>query len=535
MESREKDLLLYNVLLADGTARKAFPGEVLLSGEKILFAGEKGKNVFPCCRKMDGKGLVLAPGFIDAHTHSDMSLFASPEAHSSIFQGVTTLVAGNCGLSPFPVADEEVREHLNVLYAKYGEKILWNDFAQYADLLQKRGPAVNVLPLCGHNTLKACVCGYDGKKKTGKEALSRMGALLEETFAQGAGGFSTGLLYMPGKTSTKEELLFLMGILKKSGRLYATHLRSEGKFLVEAVEEALFLASHGSGKLHISHLKTAGKENWHKLSAVFAAVEEARARGLCVSADRYPYTTSASSLSLVLPGEYDTLTDSAIRERLSRNEAERNRLARMLDDSPRDWEKVLLADTFLSKMKPFRGKSIAYIARKNASSPGKTVLEILAEDVPNAMGAFQGMSEENLETILQKDFVCCGSDETTRPPDDSLGRSHPRGFGSFPRFFRMLRGAGFSLEEAVAKLSALPARIFSLEKRGLIQSGYYADLVLFDPDKFDSKADFAHPHFLAEGVKKVFVNGVLLDLEEGLPSRSAPRGGKVLKMPFPGK
>ena len=535
MEQAEKDLLLYNVLLADGTTRKAFPGEVLLSGEKILFAGEKGKHVFPCCRKIDGKGLVLAPGFIDAHTHSDISLFASPEAYSSVFQGVTTLVAGNCGLSPFPVATEEVREHLNTLYAKYEEKILWKDFAQYAALLQKRGPAVNVLSLCGHNTLKACVCGYDGKKRTGKEALSRMGMLLEETLAQGAGGFSTGLLYMPGKTSAKEELLFLMGVLKRSGRIYATHLRSEGKFLVEALQEAIFLASHGSGKLHISHLKTAGKENWKKLSCVFAEMEEARAKGLSVSADRYPYTTSASSLSLVLPGEYDTLTDSAIREKLSRDKEERNRLARLLDDSSRDWEKVLLADTALAEMKPFRGQSIAYIAQKKASTPGKTVLEILAEDAPNAMGAFRGMSGENLQKILQKDFVCCGSDETTRPPDDSLGRSHPRGFGSFPVFFRMLREAGFSLEEAVAKLSALPARIFSLEKRGLVRSGYFADLVLFDPEKYDSKADFSNPHALAEGVKKVFVNGVLLDLEEGTLFRSAPRGGKVLKMPFPGK
>ncbi|MBO5760198.1 MAG: amidohydrolase family protein [Lentisphaeria bacterium] len=525
--NENKDLLITGVQILDGSLQKPFEGEVLLSGEKILSVSRKGLHTYCNCRKLDGKGAFLAPGFIDTHTHSDMSLFAAPDASSSIMQGVTSIVTGNCGLSPFPVVTEEVREHLNILYSKYGQKILWKDFITYEKYLQQCFPAVNVLPLCGHNTLKGCVYSYDAKSTDSAEKRSLLASLLHKTLSQGAWGLSTGLLYMPGRTSSREELLSLMAVLKKFSLPYATHLRSEGDRLTEAVEEAILLASCGSGKLHISHLKTSLMRNWGKLPEVFQRIRDAANKGLYVTADRYPYTFSATSLSLVLPGEYEEMTDRKIQEKLAADPKECERLVSLLNTAPRDWAKVLLADTRYEEMKKYRGKSIAFIAEEFARTPGEIITEILKNDSTGAIGAFAGMSEENMRKILQKDFVCCGSDETSRPQEDSTGRSHPRGFGSFPEFFHLLRSMGFSPEEAVHRMTGLPAKIFSIPQRGLIRNGFYADLILFDPEKFHSKADFAHPHTFPEGIQKIFVNGVLYDFEAPLHKRK--RNGKVLK------
>ena len=209
-----KDFIITNARIIDGSNSKiSFTGEVVVSGEKILYAGEKGSgDHYKNLPVFDAEGLTLAPGFIDTHTHSDMSLFAAPEAESCITQGVTTQITGNCGLSPFPVLTEEVRSHLERLYGKYGQKITWKDFSGYATELEKRIPGTNVLSLCGHNTLKANVCSYRGKECT-REESEKMCELLSETFLQGAAGLSTGLLYVPGNSSGTEELLMLMKVL----------------------------------------------------------------------------------------------------------------------------------------------------------------------------------------------------------------------------------------------------------------------------------------------------------------------------------
>lgn len=523
-----KDYRISNARIIDGSSlHPPYMADLIISGDKILCIEKKGtrsrNTMLPV---FDAKGLTLVPGFIDTHSHSDMSLFAAPGAESSISQGITTQVTGNCGLSPFPAETQEVREHLNILYEKYGQKICWKDFSSYAAKLEKCMPATNLFPLCGHNTLKADICGYSGKNCTEKD-VEKMGTALTGILQEGANGLSTGLLYMPGRTSSREELVFLMKILKRFDLPYATHLRSEADQLVEAVKEALFLASEGSGKLQISHLKTAKKKNWHKLSQVFDLVEKARSAGMKVTCDRYPWTFSATSLSLLLPGIYQDMTDTKIEQKLAADSKECQILAEKLDQTIENWEKILLADTRIGQMKVFCGKDFSYIGKALSLTPGEAVLKILARDASHAMGAFGGMSEENLSRILKKEYTCCGTDETSRPFDDSCGRSHPRAFSSFPLFFRKLRAEGISEIEAIYKMTGLPAQIFSLHKRGLIREGFYADLLLFDPEKFSSSADFAHPHTPAEGVEAVFVNGRLCDL--ALPLNKRKRNGKVLK------
>ena len=237
-------------------------------------------------------------------------------------------------------------------------------------------------------------------------------------------------------------------------------------------------------------------------------IEEERASGLQVYADRYPYTFSQTSLSVILPGEYADMTDAAIQARLSGDPAECARLVNWFQtESDRDWTQVILSFSSLAEYQPYLGCSIAEIAEKQGVTPAESVMDIFPRDAARAQGAFGSLSTENMRRILKQDYVCCGSDENARPLSLELGRSHPRGFGSFPRFLNMVRQEN-TLSEAIRRVTSLPAHIYGLKNRGLIRSGYYADLVLFDEKELKDNADFAQPHSPASGIRSVYVNGV---------------------------
>ena len=512
-------------MICDGTGKRPpFEGEVIVEGETIKkvipFSPAEPYPPFPG-KKISGKGLLLAPGFVDIHSHSDLSFFAAPEAEGLLAQGVTSVITGNCGLSPFPILTEEVRNHLQEIYARYGERLSWSTFREYAGKLQERAPGVNLAAFCGHNTLRANFSSY-----TFRESSPRMSACmkdaLSETLSEGALGLSTGLLYVPGKFASREELLALMEVLKEKNALYSTHLRSEGAFLEEALVEALELGKASSGRVLISHLKTAGKENWWKIGKILEMLESARKEGLELFADRYPYTFAQSSLSLLLPGKYESMSDRDIMAELRLlPEKELELLAGEVDASGRDWEKVILTATespfALRNLLP--GKSMKEACSSTGSSPGKLLIRILQEDSPGSMAAFGGMSGENLEKILRKEFVACGTDESCRSLDFSLGKSHPRGFGSFPFFARKLMALGVPPEKIIYRFTGLPSEILHWERRGVIREGAYADLVLLSWEDYKDNATFAQPHAAASGVVKVFVNGV---------EKGRKRNGKVL-------
>ena len=498
--------LISGALLYDGTLRAPYPADVVVEGAEIKAVAPAGTLEENGRNRIHAEGLSLAPGFIDAHSHSDATVLAAPEACGKISQGVTTEITGNCGLSAFPVLTDTVREHLNSLYAACGVRVSWNDLNGYAAELERRGPAVNIASLCGHNTLRANIAGYEAKALSEAER-GRMAELLEETLRQGAAGFSTGLLYTPGRFADTEELLRMMTVLKAFGRPYATHLRSEGDALEEALDEAVFLAEHGSGRLQISHLKTALPRNWNKLERVLARIEKARAAGLRVTADRYPYIHSQTSLSIVLPAPYDAMDDCAIRDVLRNNPEKRAEAVRTLTESGRDWTRVILTSSHSPAAAGLSGKTIAEAAERTGLTPEEFCVKVLADDAPGSMGAFSGMSGKNLTRILAQKWVCCGTDESARPFDESIGRSHPRGFGSFPEFIRRVAEQS-SMPEAIRRVTSLPASIFGLSGRGVIRPGAYADLVLFDEAEFHANADFAHPHRPASGIRLVCVNGV---------------------------
>ncbi len=520
------DFIICGALLYDGTGHSPYPADIAVTEDRIAAVAPAGKLHRTGFHKIHADGLSLSPGFIDAHGHSDVSILAAPEANGKISQGVTTEITGNCGLSAFPVLTDEVREHLNRLYAAYRVPVVWNTLGDYAAELNRRGPAINIASLCGHNTLRANISGY-GERILSSTELNRMAELLGQALHQGAAGFSTGLLYTPGRFADTEELLHLMSVLKKFDRPYATHLRSEGDQLTEALEEAVFLAENGSRKLQVSHLKTALPRNWHKLDRALELIRSARSRGIRLTADRYPYIRSQTSLSVILPPPYDAMDDISIRRTLSENPGEQEKTARELAKSGRDWNSIILTASSCREYACLSGKTIAEAAEQLGMQPEDFCVALMAKDAPGTMAAFAGMSENNLKRILAEEWVCCGTDESARPFDESIGRSHPRGFGSFPEFMKRV-AADSGMSEAVRRVTSLPASVFSLKNRGIVRVGAFADLVLFDEADFHANADFKEPHKPASGIRMVWVNGTL-SYECGL-EKTPERSGTFIRI-----
>ena len=492
-----------NIWVADGTDRGPFRATVLTDGAFIAAVEREKIAGFSAADTVNGGGMVLAPGFIDAHGHSDLSLLAAPEAESKVTQGVTTEVAGNCGLSAFPLTRLN-RDHLEKLYANYGQTLDWTDYPSYMRRLGGRRPAMRLACLCGHNTLRAAVAGYENVRLSEKQ-LSEMETLLDHALADGAPGLSTGLLYVPGKFADRDELERLLRVVAKRRGVYATHLRSEGDKLLESLAGTLECArAAGVRKVQISHLKTAGESNWSKLSAALRLIEDARAAGVAVTVDRYPYLESMTQLSVILPPPWDDLDDLEVQRRLQTPEA-REQLAAELRRSrpPEYWSRVRLAASAAPEWKHKCGMSITALG----DDPGRTVAELLAADAASVCGAFRGMCEENLARILDLDYCMPGSDGNALPADGSFGFSHPRAFGAVAKFIRRRLDATGSIGDAVRRATSLPAGVFGLSDRGVLAPGYSADLVLFDPDTVDSDADFASPRRPASGIAMTVTGG----------------------------
>ncbi len=521
--------LLYNVWIFDGSPDSGlYRGEVLFDREKILAAG-KGHQLTSSAaeRVIDGGGLVLSPGFVDVHTHCDASLFSAPEADNAVMQGVTHLVGGNCGLSLFPLTDLN-REHISGLFREYELDLNWSDYASFRSELEKRSPRVNVDFLCGHNTLRAAVAGYGKKELSGNE-MSAMRRLLETQLRQGAKGLSLGLLYIPGCFAPPEEVKYLLSGVP----LAAAHLRSEGKQLLESLTEYISAGSDAQLKyLHVSHLKTAGRENHGKLSDALQMISEGMKNGLSIGFDRYPYIESRTSLSVICPFEAD---DAVLSDRL-RDPAEFGQLCRSLENSGRDWTKVRLAHTLSPRFRHYRGKSIAEIAALENLSPGCAAAAVLRED-GTAQGAFAGMNYDNMIEIITSPYCMPGSDEGifrlsrgTNGEDTGITPAHPRACGTFPEFIRLNLEYGRKLEEVLYRCSTLPASVFGLDNAGFIRPAEETagentgaaklpshskgvNLTLFNPDNIGSGADFANPAAEPEGIAAVWSRGEFYPFE----------------------
>ncbi len=521
------DTLIKNAKIVDGSLKQAYAGDIGIAGDKIQEIGDlSGREAHDV---LDAQGAIACPGFIDVHSHSDFSCLALGSSDSKVFQGVTTEVIGNCGLSSAPLAGA-CKEHLTDSYGNLGFDLDWSDLAEYRHKAESGGISVNLVPLIGHGNIRACIMGYEDRNPTAQE-LNAMKALLKKMLEQGAYGMSTGLIYPPGIFSTTEELIALGKVLEEHQGIYASHMRSEGDRLLESIEETLTIGRQCGVPVQISHLKTAGTRNWHKLEKALALIADARAAGVEVHVDRYPYTAASTDLDSIFPSwafaggnekEIQRLQDPATLARIRKE---------VMDAHPdaEYWQRVMVASVETERNRCWEGKTIAQIAEARQSHPFEALTQLLLEERLKVQAIFFSMSEDNLKEILKQPYTMIGSDSSSRAASGkmSAGKPHPRSYGTFPRVLAKFvqQERTISLEDAVHKMTLLPARSFRLPNRGLLAAGMIADIVLLDGGTVKDTADFQNPHQYPEGISWVFVNGAAV-VRQGKHTGAKP--GKVL-------
>jgi N-acyl-D-amino-acid deacylase len=514
------DILIRNGLVCDGTGAPAWTGDVAISGDRIAAVGHLDGAC--AAQVVDAAGLVVAPGFIDAHSHSDTYLLLEPDAPSKISQGVTTEICGQCGASAAPLVGQArlpadwaaqrypVKRSARLSTGADGTGPTWSSVAEYRALLEQVQPAVNTVLLIGHNTLRAGVMGYESRGATADE-LRSMQRHLAQALDEGGSGLSTGLVYQPGRYASADEVLGLARMVAARGGVYASHMRSEGDQLLEALDEVLDLGRASGVRVQVSHLKTSHAHNWGKLDAVFQRIAAAQRQGVVVHADRYPYLAGATDLDIVLPDWAGRGGREVVLARVA-DASLRARIAAELDAErePDAWEGVMIGGTVHPDLRVWRGATIASVAQATGRTAGTVIVDVLRLDELRTGAFFFGMSEANLRRIYAQPWVMVGSDASIRALQGPLraDHPHPRAYGAFPRFLRLVQDEGLlTLPEAIRRLTSLPADAFGLQGRGRVVPAALADLVLFDPVEICDQATFAAPHVYSRGVRQVWVNG----------------------------
>lgn len=505
------DLKIVDGLLLDGTGVPACRADLGITRGRITAIGDL--QTAEARSAIDAKGRMVCPGFIDTHSHSDAYLLIEPTAPSKVYQGVTTEVVGNCGASAAPCYGAA---HLASDWQLQSYPGQWKSMAQYRQLLETMKPVLNVVPLVGHNVLRASVMGYEGRAAT-EDEINAMECLLEKSLDEGGRGLSSGLIYPPGMYAAKEEILRLAKVVQRKGGIYTSHMRSESSQLVEALCETIGVGRETGVRVQVSHLKTSGRGNWHLIDAALETIESARRNGVDVAADRYPYISSCTELDVIFPdwateggreAEMARLQDPGIRAKL-RAELLENR-------SERSWGSITIGSTSEANAR-YRGLPLEKVADLLKMEPVDAALYLIETDHLMTSAFFQGMSEENLWRILEQPWVMIGSDASLRSPCGPLSHDypHPRAYGSFPKFLRAaLDGRTVSLPEAVRKMTSLPAAQFSLRMRGELKEGYIADVTVFDPGSLRDCSTFSDPHRFSDGITHLVVNGITV-LQEG--------------------
>lgn len=498
------DVTLINGMVLDGTGAPASRVDVGITGDRITAMGDLGKA--ETHDRIDLSGQMLCPGFVDTHSHSDAYLLIEPTAPGKVYQGVTTEVIGNCGASASPRLGAA---RMASDWEPFSYPGTWNLTREYRQLLEQVKPAVNVVALIGHNTLRASVMGYVGRAATTDE-LAAMERLLEASLDEGGRGLSTGLIYPPGMYATREEIHALASVVKRHDALYTSHMRSESTQLVEAIEETVGVGLATGVRVQVSHLKTSGRANWHRLDAALGAIEKARQAGVEVAADRYPYIASCTDLDVIFP---DWATEGGRDKELARLQDPQTRArlrAELLENrAERSWGAILIGSTTEANAR-FRGMPLEQVAALLGVEPVDAALYLIESDRLATSAFFQGMCEENLWRILAQPWVMIGSDASVRAPWGPLSHDfpHPRAYGTFPKVLRAaLEGKTVGLPEMIRKMTSLPASHFRLKDRGEVRAGAFADVVAFDPARVRDVSNFKSPHALAEGISQVYVNG----------------------------
>lgn len=531
------DIIIRGGTIYDGSGKASYKGDVGIKGQHIaeISASINGKGGI----EIDARGLAVAPGFINMLSWANESLIEDGRSQSDIRQGVTLEVMGEgTSMGPWNDALKKDRE------ARQGDikyKVTWSKLSEYLDFLVNRGISTNVASFVGATTIRRNLIGDEDRPPTADE-LTKMQDLVREAMREGALGVASALIYAPAFYAKTDELVALAKAAAEFGGLYASHIRNEGNALLESLDEFLEIAENAKIRAEIYHLKAAGKPNWHKMDRVIEKIEEARAKGMAITADMYTYTAAQTDLDAAMPPWVQEGGLAAWIERL-KDPSIRQRVIEELKTPSNSWENglmhagpegVLLIGFKKESMKPLTGKTLAEVAAMRGKSPEETVMDLVIEDESQVGTVYFWMSEDNVRKQLSLPWISFGSDSSSLAPEGVFLKSnqHPRAYGNTARFLgRYVREQKVAtLEDAVRRLTHLPATNLRLDRRGALKPNHFADVVVFDPDKVTDKSTFDKPHQYSVGVVHVFVNGkqVLKDGEHtgALPGQVVYGPGK---------
>ena len=527
------DLVIRNGHIIDGSGSPWYSGDIGIVNGRIAQIGVLADA--PAKRVIDAQGRVVAPGFIDMLGQSELSILVNPHLPSKIFQGITTEITGEGG-SVAPLNKKLIAADRGG-FSHYKVKPDWLTFRDYFARLEKQGMGINLASYVGATQVRRVVLGDVNRAPTAAE-LEQMKGLVREAMEQGAVGVSTALQYAPAPYAKTEELIALAAEAAKYGGIYATHMRSEGDAIDDALDEAFRIGREAKIPVEIWHLKAAGKPNWNRMPEIIARIEAARASGIDVTADTYAYPAWFNSFSAFVPPWAHDGGEMKMVERL-KDPAMRARIRKEMTTADSSWdnewqeipgpEAILVSVVQDPKLLPLQGKTIAQIAEAQNKDAIDTIFDLLIEDPGMSVAVF-AMSEPDIALALKQPWVAIDNDSQGTAPDGLLGKEHPhpRAYGTFPRILRKyVRDEKLlTLPDAIRKFSALPAQRLRLTDRGVLKQGLWADIVVFDPEKIHDVATFENPNQLAEGMEYVLVNGVPV-IEGGKMTDTLP--GKVLR------
>ena len=522
-------------MIYDGNGGEPYKADIGIKNDTINFIGDLSKATAK--NETDAKGNAVAPGFINMMGHSEEALIQDGRSQSDLRQGVTTEIFGEFSMGPL---NKKMKKQLQDGQGDIKYKVEWNTLGEYMNYLEKKGIACNIASFVGTGAARQYVIGEDNKAPTPAE-LDSMKLLIRQAMEEGALGVTNALIYPVDFFAKTDELIALSKEAAKYGGTYTSHIRSEGNKLLEAVEELITISKEANIPAEIFHLKAAGKNNWAKMDSVIRRVERARKEGLNVTADMYTYVAGATGMTSAFP---PTLQDGGfgkLRERLMDPKIRREMIKAMNTDAV-DWENlyygaggaehVLLLGFKQDSLKKYTGKTLAEVARIRRTTPEEAAMDLIVQDSTRVGVAYFLMSEENVRKQIAIPWVSFGSDEASYTTEGVFLKSnaHPRAYGNFARVLgKYSRDEKIiSLQEAIRKLSNLPAKNLKIKNRGELKVGNFADIVIFDPAKIKDNATFDKPHQYSEGMLNVFVNGVQV-LKDGEHTGAKP--GRFVKGP----